>query len=400
MRDDAREPDNTVAPELQPVVARLQEIHRKCLSLGPRNEEARDMAVRLERVISALAGDPGGDAPRPALGDLARDLFPAARLFESLGFMSVARELSHVEKTLVALDPAGAAGRSATPGGAYSARVQSAIAPEDEDSDAGDTAPPVVPESARSRRVSTPVAVAVLAVLIAVAGSVAIVRRQQARYQSAAATLRPTAFPTMLTPTSGPAQVPISTPGPSPTAATPTPGPRARLASALSDARLAQRDGDLDRAVSLLSQAALIDSTANQVVETARSLASDLLARADGAAAAASWDEAAEYVERARELAIRFELPTEPMDAAVRRHARLERYEKVAPTDVRRLEALAGHRVIVVTREDQRHEGQMHAVAGSTLELHQGIDVGRGGTLFHVQEIPLADIVEVRVYPD
>jgi hypothetical protein len=34
------------------------------------------------------------------------------------------------------------------------------------------------------------------------------------------------------------------------------------------------------------------------------------------------------------------------------------------------------------------------------LELREGIDVGGDGTLFHVDEIPLARIREIRVYPD
>jgi hypothetical protein len=168
----------------------------------------------------------------------------------------------------------------------------------------------------------------------------------------------------------------------------------------VAEARLAQHDGDLDRAVSLLSQAALIEPKAHSVIATARSLMTELLARADGAAHSARWDEAARYVERARELAIRFELPTEPMDAAARRHARLERYERVDPTDSARLAELAGNRAVVLTRDEQRHEGRIHGVGGGVLELHQGLDVGRGGTLFHVDRIPLADVVEVRVYRD
>jgi hypothetical protein len=181
---------------------------------------------------------------------------------------------------------------------------------------------------------------------------------------------------------------------------TPTPSDRARLSSLLAEARLAQHEGDIDGAISLLSQAALIESKAHSVISTARSLVSDLLGRADAAAESARWSEAAEYVDRARELAIRFELPTVAMDEATRRHARLERFEQVGPSDTARLSELTGRRAIVITRDDERIEGRIHEVRSGVLELHQGLDVGRGGTLFHVEEIDLAGVVEIRVYPD
>lgn len=398
MSDDVQEPESSASPELGPVVARLQEIHRKCLSLGARNDEAREMAGRLEGVIAALSGGSGSNVPPTVFGDLADRLFPVARLFESLGFLSVARELSHVERILTDLDPGPPANAPPTAFGETSARSVEPPLPDDvidsaEDDEGGE------PPSAH-RSVPVPVVFGLLVVLIAVVVSVVVVRKQQTRYDNRSVsptgplTMPPTltAIPTPFDPT---------TVGATPLAAeTPTPGPRARLAALVGEARLAQREGDIERAISLLSQAALIDSKASTVLETARSQVADLLGRADAAAAAARWDEAAATVDRARELAIRFELPTEPMEAAVRRHARLERYERVAPTDIARLKELASNRAVVVTNDDSRHEGRILDVVNGVLELHQGMEVGRGGTLFHVDEIPLVEIAEIRVYPD
>ncbi len=398
MTEDARETKRNSSPELGPVIARLEEIHRKCLSLGSRNDEAREMASRLESVITALSGGNGDLDVQPAFGDLARDLFPVARLFESLGFLSVARELAHVEKTLIDLEPDPSTGRAPAPGRGSSARVARASAAELNGD--GESAPEPEDHPVKARGVPTPVVLGVVAVVIAIVASVLVVRRQQARHGTGFAVAVPVsslptqvlASPTPTHPTPATESVAVGV--------TPTPGPRARMASMVSDARLAQREGDIDRAISLLSQAALIDSKAHLVIDTARSLVADLLGRADGAAGAARWDEAAQNVERARELAIRFELATEPMDAAIRRHARLERYEPVDPTNITRIKQLAGNRAIVVTDDEAHHEGEVHDVVGGVLELHQGIKVGRGGTLFHIDRIPLAEVVEIRVYPD
>ncbi len=397
LSDDIQEIADSSSPKLGPVIARLEEIHRKCLSLGSRNEEAQEMAGRIAGVIAALSGA-AAEETKPALGDLARELFPVARLFESLGFLSVARELAHVEKTLSDLDPGESADRAVSTDFETSARIDSPASPDD--TVTGDSEVEAEDGPVPARGIPVPVALGFLAVVIAVSASIFIVRQQETRHEAGSILPIRTTVPPPTAPASPTPSHPIPLAEPTAPLATPTPGPRARMVALVGEARLAQREGDLNRAISLLSQAALIDSKAHLVLGTARSLVADLLNRADDAAGAAQWDEAGLYVERARELAIRFELPTQPMDAAVRRHARLERYELVQPTDTSRLRELAGHRAIVVTTGDHRYEGQIHDVVGGTLELHEGMEVGRGGTLFHVDEIPLAEVVEIRVYPD
>jgi hypothetical protein len=311
--------------------------------------------------------------------------------------MGVARELAHVEKTLSDLDPSGSTGHVPDSDEPTSARIDESEAREPEaDVDAAADHQP----APGSRRLPAPVAFGLVAVLVAVAAAVLIVRQQLNRHRTA-----PTAGPTPAVAVSpSPTVMAALSPEPpidgSDPAATPTPSARARLSSLIGEARLAQREGDIDRAISLLSQAALIESKAHTVISTARALVSDLLARADTAADDARWDEASELVGRARELAIRFELPTDPMDEATRRHARLERFERVDPEDTGRLAELTGLRALVITRNERRFEGFIHNVRSGMLELQQALEVGRGGSLFHVEEIDLDLVVEIRVYPD
>ena len=86
--------------ELRPVIARLKEIQRKCDSMGARNEEFPLMKDRLTSIIARLeAGEEPSGEPI-AYRAMARELFPVAHLFESVGFMGVGKELAHIERAL------------------------------------------------------------------------------------------------------------------------------------------------------------------------------------------------------------------------------------------------------------------------------------------------------------
>ena len=89
--------------DLRPVIARLKEIERKCASMGSRNEDFPAMQEKLTRIISQLESDDSED--EVSYRALARELFPVAHLFESLGFMSVGKEISYIEKALTELEP-------------------------------------------------------------------------------------------------------------------------------------------------------------------------------------------------------------------------------------------------------------------------------------------------------
>ena len=108
--------------ELRPLIARLKEIERKCDSMGTRNEEFPLMKDRLTSIITRLeAGEEPTGEPL-AFREIARELFPVAHLFESVGFMGIGKEIAHVERALQDFEatpvthpePGSAVGRSPT----------------------------------------------------------------------------------------------------------------------------------------------------------------------------------------------------------------------------------------------------------------------------------------------
>ena len=373
--------DPSIPPRLRPLVARLLEIERKCRALGPRNEEARDMAARLQAIAGELSRGGHDGAPPPRYRELARQLFPVARMFESLGFMSVAREVAHVDKLLAEMEPGAPAPASApapvAPTAVTPARDVPLPAPPATDADRQPERTP--------RAVATGLAVFVLAAIVAVA---VIVRYQPGREPGGPDSLEP-------------AVAGGSPPPATPAAARPSPthGPRSRLADLISRARLAQQAGDVDQAISLLNDAAAIDVGAGAVHETAGLLVLDLVARSDQAAGDADWERAAGLLERARELALRFELPTSPIDQAARRQGGLERYRRLGPNDISELRGAIGSRVLVLTDGAPR-EGRLVEVTGGSILIQLGLEVADNGTLLHTGEVPLARVREVRVYPE
>ncbi len=90
--------DQAPKPSLQPVIARLREIERKCSSMGARNEEFPQMQEKLAGIIRQLET---AESDEPvSYQAMARELFPVAHLFESLGFMSIGKEIPHIERAL------------------------------------------------------------------------------------------------------------------------------------------------------------------------------------------------------------------------------------------------------------------------------------------------------------
>jgi hypothetical protein len=381
--------DPSVPARLRPVVARLVEIQRKCSALGPRNEEARDVSARLQAIIAELSLGDGDGPSADRYRDLARKLFPVARLFESLGFMSVAREVGHVERLLNQMDPqappAPAPTAVAAPAPSGEGRDAAPASPAD---DAVRPAPPRKPWAAIG---------GILVLVLAVVAAVAVVLssqhgRERRRPPSTAGTVGgDAAAPAAST------RLPTATPaGSRPPHTT---GSRARLADLIGQSRLALQAGDLDAAASRLNEAAAVDVDAGVVRETAQELVTALIGRSDQAAAEADWERAAGLIERARDLALRFDLPTKPIDDAARRQGGLERYQRLGPKDLPALRAAIGSRVIVLADGAER-EGQLVAVTNSALRLQLGLDVAGDGTLLHTGDIPLSTVREVRVYPD
>jgi hypothetical protein len=311
------EEDNGRAVDLRPVIARLKEVERKCGSMGTRNEEFPLMKDRLKSIIARLeAGEEPSGEPL-AYRAMARELFPVAHLFESVGFMSVGKEIAHVERSLQELEPAPAspdgAGFSAPPSPTSSAAVAPPVSEateQDSSRSEEDT------EEPSGEGVPKPILGGVFVLAIAVAIAAAIILE--------VGPFQPKADPTPVPPS--PTPMPSPTPEPQPT--TPPrdpnapPSPRERFADALAQARLSLSEGDADEAVKYLAIAALIDRNDNTVLEVAERVVDRYLGLAHVAAGEAKWDEAARMTTEARTVAKRFSLDEGRINAIGRGQAR------------------------------------------------------------------------------
>jgi hypothetical protein len=364
--------------------------------MAPRNEEAERAAIRLDSIMDQLMAATEPDADQPDYGDLARQLFPVARMFESSGFMSVAREVAYVEKALNDLAPESAVSTPAPrPDETWAEEADMAGGlPLERAARADDQEPAPIRERFR---IPSPMGIMLLVLLLAILGSILIVRhRRDIKRRRAAAAATPVATQTAR-PT--PSPFPTSTE----TTAPPTPSRRSLAADEVARSRLALSQGDLDGAISHLWAAARLDFSSSAVLETAKNIVNRLISDADGAAAGARFDDAARLLELAREISLRFGFSVQPIDVAAHRHATMVRYEILGPRDVAALRAATGKRAVVYLEGGRIEEGRIHGVSGDNLELDQSTDVGdqrRGGRLYYVEPIPLAVISEIKVFEE
>jgi hypothetical protein len=367
--------------------------------MGGRSEDAEIAANRIDEVIRVLEGASDETAQAPDYRLLARQLFPVARTFESLGFLSVSREVSYVERSLEELAPS----VEEQPPPHAPQRIDAATATPES---AGDTALERLELPAEDTTASTPPArfhiptplgVMLFVLLLTILGSIFVVRTHDQLQRRAA--LGSVDIPNLPSPTPS---VPSASPTPRP-AATPTPGARARVSQRIGEARLALRAGDLDRAISHVSAAALIDVDSSLVIDTAKEIVRELIARSDGAADQADWDGAARLLERARELSLRFGFPVDSIDDAAGRHARMVHYLRLGPDEIDAIRNSAGKRVIVYLKGGSTEEGRIRSVKDRSLQLDQSTGVGsagRGGEVHYVEPIHLDLITEIRVFED
>ena len=386
MNDDGTNRD----VELRPVIARLREIEKKCASMGSRNEEFPLMQERLSSIIKRLQA--GEEAPGEPLDyrAMARELFPVAHLFESVGFMSVGKEIAHVERTLKTLAPEApttdvpAAPESArrTPDG-QPATVDWAPAPEETDDDGPD------------HHIPWPIAAGLVVLLatIVVAGMIVLEVGPFRAEPRVRATVPAVPVETAVTITTAPSPTVVREPF------RPTPGASNTLADEVAAARLALYYGDHEAAVDHLSAAALIDRDDTGVLEIARELVGRLVADAEGAVADARWEDAERFLERARRVATRFGLETTAIDNTAQRHAAMERYVIVGPDDTRTIRSSAGKRVELRMANGSMRTGRIEGVAGADLLLEVKSNVG-GGIVRYTDEVPLASIVTLKIFED
>lgn len=386
--DDEREP---ARPDLRPVIARLREIERKCASMGSRNEEFPLMQHRVASIISRLeAGEePSGEGLN--LAHIARQLFPVAHVFESAGFLSVGREIAHVERALRELDPRSAEETMNPP--SVSAQFSSAAAapPSTENSQAAsDQLPP-------SRSVPAPVIIGLFVLAAAAVLAVSIVLRigPAARLAGIPGTAPPEAT-VLPEPSATPAPV-IAPPATQPSQPTATPVPRGQLIDSVSRARLALATGDTEAVLDHLSAAALIDRTDAGVVEIADTLVDRFVSGAEDAANSGDWHEAERRLERARRIAMRFGLDETRITRVERRIAEMERYRLIGPRDTRELRAAVGQRVEITLGTGQVRAGRIDSLNAGSLILEMVQEVGGGG-LHYTEELALADIAAIKIY--
>lgn len=380
-------------PDLRPILARLEEIARKCEAMGARNLELPDMAVRVREVIRSLQSQ--GDA-EVDFRDLARRLFPVARAFESLGFHSVAREIAHVERSLEALAPRLEAGsHTATsawnePSDAPSPRPATPPV-EAEDGTTGhprpdDSSPP-------RRRIPTAVLLAAIALVLTLAVCAVVI----VTHDPLSGALTPTPVPTE----------PPPTPTPSPThpVAAPTSvelqrnANRTLMVDAVSESRRSLQSGNAAAALEHLNQAALVDPAAGLVLEVADEIVAFHLRQAELSIDRAAWEEAESGLAEAAGVARRFGLDVGPVDVLRHRLEGMTRYRLIGPGETAALRDAVGLQVEVFRERGEPDRGILDRVDGDLLVIRTDREVG-GGSILFLERIPLDTVRFVKAYPE
>jgi hypothetical protein len=388
---------STNRPDLRPAIRRLREIEKKCVSMGTRNEEFPLMQQRLASIIKRLeAGEEPSGAPL-SYREIARELFPVAHLFESVGFMSVGKEIAHVERTLNDLEPqpevpSTSAARphpgATSPGDRPRASNDADAATEGSGSDDDGEEP--------SRwRVPTPVAIGCVVLLAAIAAATALILGI-GPFQVDRAVVAVSPTPTE-TPIPTPTVLPTHTPTPAPLLNTPVPISRAELAEAVSRARLALSRGDLDAAVERLSEAALLDHRDDSVVAIAEEVIARFVHASNAAVANAQWQEAENLLERARRIAMRFGILEKEIELIARRHAEMERFQMINPGDTAAIRNAVGRRVEITIDDGSVLTGEIEGVEGSSLLLNMDSEIG-GGTMKFTEELALRTIRSIKMF--
>jgi hypothetical protein len=385
MNDEARIPAG--APhDLRTVTNRLTDLQRKCRSVGSRNQDADEMDARIASILERLTPTEDGDVSEIPFAVLARELYAVERFFESSGFITVAKEVAHVERTLEAMAPDTTPTAPAPP-------QPSRPEPDPAERELIRESEPEQPEPVQRWAVPRPVAAILALFVIAVAVCVGVIwtftRDVQPAPDGAGAAAQQTALPAP----------PTATPAPRPVATSSEPAPGAILAESIGNARLALANGDLEVAMDELSRAALIDSDHRTVLETANHIVIQLIQRADTAAEGGLWEIAELTLARSERIAQRFGLDTTPILESRRRHSRMDRFQLLKPDERQAIAAAAGRRVTVFFGNGSSRESIIQGIEGGDLLLDEDTEV-RGGAMYYTDRIPLDEIDHLMVWED
>lgn len=346
--------------------------------------EARVASI-LKRLQPPETSDPAVDAGPIPYAALARELYAVERFFESNGFLSIAKEIAHVERILESFDtsdkprkPAGDADLDLP-----SAGTDRGTPGDDEDAET----------DARPSKwaVPRPLAGIGLISLIAIAVCIVVIVRHETASDPTMepAASQPTPIPTVAPPR------PTAAPRTTGRAATPVPG--AILAEAIGKARLALAEGDIDGAIDRLSEAALVDSDHATVLGTASQIVDLLVDRANGAVDGGLWEIADLTLARAERIATRFGLDTNRIDQTRRRHAQMAHFSLVQPGEIDTIRASAGKRVTIFFKNGSERDSIIKGAQGGQLLLDQDTTV-RGGAVYYTEKVPLGEIDYLKVW--
>jgi hypothetical protein len=386
MTDENNGNANEGRPDLRPIFTRLVDLQRKCRSLGSKNDEAASVEERIESILGRLDASNDPESEPVSYTALARELFSVERFFESIGFMSVAKEVTHIEKALIALDPEDADDQPVERAVALPLTTDRSTEP-----DAG-AEPEEIEEPVSRWKMPMPVA-ATLGLFVAAVVACLVIIFGQGRTPPEPVT------PPVVQPTAVPTEAPVPTATPPPPDPNATPAPGARLAEEIGKARIALAQGDVDTAIHHISLAALVDADHTMVLEAADQVVDLLVQRSNHAAAMGEWEAADEALSRALRVAGRFGFDTERIDEAAKRQSELERFRLLQPGDTDAIRAAAGERVTVHRKDGSTQEAIIKDVRGGVLLLTEDT-VMRGGTVYYVDKIPLSEIVHLQVWED
>ncbi len=347
------------------------------------------MEVRINSILKRLqpseTSDPAVDAEPIPYSALARELYAVERFFESNGFLSIAKEVAHVERTLESFAQANEPRLAIT-----DTNINPASDASDPESPTDDDDFEI--EAGPSRwAVPKPLAVVGLISVIAIAVCVVIIVRHQTtagtKVEPAASQPAPQKTIPQPRPTATPRTIAKST----------TPAPGAILAEAIGKARLALADGDIDGAIDQLSKAALVDSDNATVLGTANQIVDLLVDRANAAVDGGLWEIANLTLVRAERIATRFGLDTHRIVQSKRRHAQLTHFTLVQPGETETIRASAGMRVTIFFKDGSQRESIIKGAQGGQLLLDQDTTV-RGGAVYYTEKVPLGEIDYLKVW--
>lgn len=377
--------------DLRTVIPRLEDLLRKCRSVGSRSDEAVEMEARIETILKRLGPAEGSDSetvddeiPYTAL---ARELYAVERFFESNGFLSIAKEVAHVERTLESFAPADQSGIAVVT--TSDAEVPSPAEPGNPPDDHEGEMDPAPSKWA----VPKPLAVIGFLFLVAMVVCVAIIVRHLGAAPDPVVSTAPQPTPQQRVAS----PLPTSTPRAMNPSSTPAPG--AILAEAVGQARLALADGDIDGAIDHLSKAALVDADHATVIGTANKIVELLVERANAAVDRGLWEVAGLTLARAERIATRFGLDNHQIDQARHRHSQMTHFTLVQPGDSAAIRAAAGKRVTIFFKTGSQRESIIKDVHGGQLLLDHDTTV-RGGAVYYTEKVPLGEIDYLKVWEE